>query len=282
MSEVAFTVMDLDDRSRPDLARRFLNRYLEITGDYAGLAVLPFYRTYRALVRAKIHRLRAAQLEGGPAQSGALAEYRGYVDLARSYTGRRRAGLILTHGPSGCGKTALSQRLLEVIEAVRIRSDVERKRLRGVGPLQRSTEGIGRGLYTLAATDATYHRAHTLARKVLSAGFVTVVDATFLQRWHRDLFRKLAAELRVPFVIVSLLGRESTLRERITRRAAEGDDASDADLAVLEHQLRAQQPFGADERADVVEFDTERSIESAGGREAWRGVIDRLAPTASE
>src|SRR6266516_4567782 len=56
MSEVAFTVMDLEDRGRADLSHRFLNAYLERTGDYSGLAVLRFYLVYRALVRAKIAR----------------------------------------------------------------------------------------------------------------------------------------------------------------------------------------------------------------------------------
>ncbi|MBT8134529.1 MAG: phosphotransferase, partial [Gammaproteobacteria bacterium] len=36
ISEVAFLVMDLQDRQQYRLANRFLNSYLEITGDYAG------------------------------------------------------------------------------------------------------------------------------------------------------------------------------------------------------------------------------------------------------
>jgi len=276
MSEIAFTVMDLEDRGRRDLARRFLNAYLEITGDYAGVRVLRFYLAYRALVRAKIHRLRAAQLESGAAQASALAEYRGYVDLARSYARQRRAAIVLTHGPSGCGKTALSQALLEATEAVRIRTDVERKRLHALAPRERGGADIGRGLYTPEATDATYRRARALAAEVVSAGFVALVDATSLQRWQRDLFRTLASDLGVPFVIVAFVARESVMRWRIERRAAEGGDASDADLAVLEHQLRTRQPLADDERADVVDYDAERSLESARLPETWRGVLDRI------
>ena len=68
MSEVAFTVMDLQDRGRRDLGHRFLNAYLEITGDYAGLSVLRFYLAYRAMVRAMVARLRAVQLGSGDAR----------------------------------------------------------------------------------------------------------------------------------------------------------------------------------------------------------------------
>ena len=84
MSEIAFTAMDLRDRGRPDLAHRFLNAYLEITGDYDGLSVLRFYIVYRAMVRAKISRLRADQLGASDAQAAALAEYRGYLNMARA------------------------------------------------------------------------------------------------------------------------------------------------------------------------------------------------------
>ena len=109
MSEIAFTVMDLEERGRADLAHRFLNAYLERTGDHAGFALLPFYLAYRALVRAKIAGLRATQLGAGTAGSAALAESRGYLQLARRYAEPPRPALIITCGLSGCGKTAISQ-----------------------------------------------------------------------------------------------------------------------------------------------------------------------------
>ena len=114
MSEVAFTVMDLQDRGRGDLGQRFLNAYLEITGDYAGLSVLRFYLAYRAMVRAMVARLRAVQLGAGDARRAVLAEYHGYVELAQSYARPPRPAIILTHGLAGSGKTTLSQALLEV------------------------------------------------------------------------------------------------------------------------------------------------------------------------
>jgi aminoglycoside phosphotransferase family enzyme/predicted kinase len=275
MSEVAFTVMDLEDRNRRDLARRFLNGYLEITGDYAGLAVLPFYLAYRALVRAKIHRLRAAQL-GTSAQATPLAEYRGYIALALRYTQPRHAAVVLTHGLSGSGKTVLSQALLEQTDAVRIRSDVERKRLHRIAPQERFGAGIERGVYSSASTVATYRRMCALASDIAAAGFVAIVDATFLHRWQRDLFQALAANMRVPFLIVSFQAPEPTLRQRIARRLADGKDASDANLDVLEHQLRTQEPLAAEETANVVEYQAGNSIESARTPEAWGRVLERI------
>ncbi len=277
MSEVAFTVMDLRDRGRGDLGQRFLNAYLEITGDYAGLSVLRFYLAYRAMVRAKVARMRAAQLGSGDARRAVLAEYHGYVVLAQAYAQPPRSAIVLTHGLAGSGKTTLSQALLEVLGAIRIRTDVERKRLYGYGPGERSSAGIDSGLYALDATEATYRHVRNLTSGVIAAGHVALVDAAFLRRGQRDLFRKLASELKVPFVIVTFTASEATLRERITRRAAEGHDASDADLAVLNHQLRTQETLEPDERADVVTYDSEAPLERARAAASWAAVVGRVA-----
>ncbi len=66
MNELAFPVMDLVHRGPRELARRLLNAYVEETGDYAGLTVLPYYVTYRAVVRAKVSRYRGTTGVPGP------------------------------------------------------------------------------------------------------------------------------------------------------------------------------------------------------------------------
>jgi aminoglycoside phosphotransferase family enzyme/predicted kinase len=276
MSEVAFTVMDLRDRGRAELAQRFLNAYVEITGDYAGLAVLHFYIVYRAMVRAVVARLRTIQVGTGEARKRLLADYHSYVELAKRHIQPLRPAIVITHGLSGCGKTTLSQSFLETIGAVRIRTDVERKRLHRLPPTDRGTAGIDAGLYAPEATQPTYLRALALARMSAVAGYVTIVDAAFLRRWQRQLFRELATELGVPFVIVSFVAKESTLRERIKRRLADANDASDADLAVLEHQLRTQELLAADEYAEMVAYDAEVSLEDASSPTRWNDILDRL------
>jgi predicted kinase len=277
MSEVAFVVMDLADRGRPDLAHRFLDAYLARTGDYAGLAVLPFYLTYRAMVRAKIARLRASQLAKGAAQEAAVEESRGYLRLARRHTAAPRPALIITCGLSGTGKTAISQALLEAIGGVRVRSDVERKRLHGIAALARSDAPARSGLYSTAASAETYEHLHALARDIVGTGRIAIVDATFLRRAQRDSFRALATEQGVPFAIVAFEAKEATLRARIVERQAGGRDASDADLAVLARQKAGAEPLTVDERAFAVTYDAEAPLEAARAPSAWSGLTDLLA-----
>lgn len=251
MDEVAFTVMDLEDRGRPDFAMRFLDGYLSHSGDYAGLEVLPFYLVYRALVRAKVAMLRLGQLSAGKECSAAVAECSEYLNLARQYSRPAHPRLSITHGVSGSGKTTGSQSFLEEHHAIRIRSDVERKRLLGIGPTERTAEADKEHAYSAETTAQTYARLLEHSRNALRAGFSVVADATFLRRKDRDRFHQLASELNVPFQILDFQADVETLRERVTRRGRSGNDASEADLSVLEQQLATEDPLADDERPFV-------------------------------
>ena len=257
-SDVAFCAMDLEDRGRPDLAHRFLNAYLEATGDYGMLVLLPFYLTYRALVRAKVAGIRLGQGALSPEEAAHVRqEFGSYLDLAERYTRPSRPRLWITHGVSGSGKTYYTQQVIEATGAMRLRSDVERKRLAGLAPLERSSGHRALDLYTPDVTQRTYARLAQLATLVVRAGFTAIVDATFLQRAQRDAFRRLAEQLDVPCTILDFQAYEETLRRRVAHRSAHADDASEADLAVLHRQLATQEPLTADEQACTITLDTD-------------------------
>jgi aminoglycoside phosphotransferase family enzyme/predicted kinase len=282
MSEIAFVVMDLRDRGRPDLSHRFLNAYLEITGDYDGLRVLRFYLVYRSIVRAMVSALRAVQLKPGDGKTSALGECRSYLNIAKHYAQPPRPAIIITHGLAGSGKTTWSQSLLEVISAVRIRTDVERKRQCGLARGTRTHSDIDSDIYAPETTRETYLRVLELARSATTAGWKIIVDAAFLKRWQRRLFRDLASDLSVPFVIVTFVADETVLRDRILRRLRDQHDASDADLAVLEHQVETQEPLAPDEQRDTVSYETQTLPGKTHRAAPWRGVLERLAALAPE
>jgi hypothetical protein len=273
MNETAFLAMDLEDRGRRDLAWRFLNRYLESTGDYGGLTVLPFYLVYRALVRAKVHLMRSRQGSLRRAEKSRLERaFQNYLRLAGGLAAPGRPALMLTHGLSGCGKTTYTQPLIEALGAVRMRSDLERKRAHGLAPLASSGSGVGSGLYSAVINAATYRQLGELAQEALRAGFPVVVDAAFLKRAEREAFRAIAERHAVPFTILDFHAPLEVLRERITQRLARADDASEADLAVLEHQLAAREPLTPAEMEASFPVDAT----SPESHDLWRPLIDRL------
>ena len=271
MDDVAFAYMDLVAHGLPRLAYRFLDGYLERTGDFDGLGVLRYYAVYRALVRCKVACLRARDANGEIARREAMRGARRYLALAVRLAQREPPVLVLMHGPSASGKTVGSQRVLEALGAVRLRSDVERKRVHGIDAASHAfASSPGEGLYASGASDATYARLLALARGVLEAGFPVVVDAAFLDRSRREPFAALARETGAAFEILSCRAPADVLRGRIERRMAKGDDASDADLAVLERQLGALESLGGDEQVHATVLDTTSAP-------AWTGAVESFA-----
>ena len=276
MNETAFLVMDLEAADRPQLAWRFLNDYLERTGDYAGLAVLRYYAAYRAMVRALVSLLRSRQLAPRLAVESPIEDgRRRYSQLAHAYAKPVCPALVITHGFSGSGKTFLTQSLVELTGAIRVRSDVERKRLLSVLADKSPTKDVGSGLYAPDATVSTYQRLLDLARVIVGSGHIAVVDATFLTRWQRDLFRDLAATKTMPYAIVDVTASVEIMRQRIIDRLAQRTDPSDADLAVIEHQLAHHDPLAPDELDRVITID---SVEAAAkGSQVWQTLLRRLS-----
>ncbi len=261
ISEIAFTAMDLADRGRRDLGWRLLNAWLEHTGDYAGVVLLRFYLTYRAMVRAKVAIIRLRQPGLAPGErDSAQQQFDNYRDRAIAYTRSRRPALIIMRGLSGSGKTTVSQPLIETLAAIRVRSDVERKRLHGLAPGAQSRAAVGQGLYNRAASDRTYEHLAALASELLAAGEIVVVDAAFLERARRDHFRQLAADGGATFLILALAADEALLRERVMQRARVGTDVSEADIDVLRHQLATHEALTPSERAYTLMLDARQPL----------------------
>lgn len=237
-SDMAFAWMDLLDHGQPGLANGLLSDWLDASGDSNAPDVLPFFAVYRALVRAKVAVIRSSQ--AGADVAASLDEARGYTALAARIAQPPAPQLVITHGLSGSGKTWASSRWLQAESsgrAIRLRSDVERKRLHGLSATQASGSGLNTGLYSPQAHGDTY--AHLLKRTghLLREGWSVLVDGAFLRRHEREAFGTLAQTVGCPFHILATEAPLDVLRERITARQARGADASEATVAVLEQQL---------------------------------------------
>lgn len=233
ISDVAFLFMDLLAHQREDLAFAFLSAWLERTGDYGGLALLRFYAVYRALVRAKVDEFARQHRR----QQDRIA-------TATRLAHGQSAAVILMHGVSASGKSWLSTQLIAALAAVRVRSDVERRRL------------CGSGAHSDAADDATYRRLYACAEQALAASLPIIVDATFLQRARREPYVQLARSVACPLLIIDCQAPVTVLEERIVARHREAKDPSEADLDVLHRQLATAEPLQAEPGVCVIHAST--------------------------
>jgi aminoglycoside phosphotransferase family enzyme/predicted kinase len=238
LDDIAFTVMDFCARGRQDLAFRLLNGWLDHTGDHEALPALRFAVVYRALVRAQA----AALCSSAPGT-------RRYLDVAMAWMRPSASpSLTITCGLPGSGKSHESLGLLERMGAIRVRSDVERKRLAGLDMLDDSARH-GLDLYTPEATRQTYLRLFAVARMAMETGLPAVIDAAFLRRSERDEARRLAREMGVSFGILVCEAPRAVLRQRLLERRG---DPSEANANVLECLSAAVEPLTPEEASYAI------------------------------
>ena len=261
MCDLGFLVMDLHARDRADLASQCLDRYLEVTGDHGGLSVLRLFVVYRSLVRAKVEVIRSQEREATADAHDDRLQAASHCALAARIATHDRPGLVLMHGLSGTGKTWVSGRLLSALPAVRVRSDVERKRLFGIDETASSESAPGEGLYDEESNRQVYEHLVGVATSIIDAGYHAIVDAAFLHEHERRRFVELGNERGVTTVIVDVTADREIIEARLRQRGAQGRDASEAGSDVLAFQARVHEPLTESERAVSVTCDNSVSID---------------------
>lgn len=266
INDLAFLVMDLENRGQDAFANQLTNRYLELTGDYQGAELLRFYKAYRAMVRAKIAILSLqphSDHTSAETNHKLMSQYHGYVTQAFRYKTTPPRYILLMHGFSGSGKSHMSSQLVELLGAIRVRTDVERKRLFDYDASDRSESPVGGGIYTHAATKKTYAHVAFLASNLLAGGLPVIIDAANLKQWQRTLFADIAESQAVPFLIISCCADHQILTDRIIKRAEEPRegferDASEAKIDTLDMQQRSADALTQDELRHTVRVHTDQ------------------------
>ncbi len=230
-SDVAFLLMDLEARGFEEGGWRFLNGYLQYSGDFELLQVLRFYKIYRAYVRGKIESFQMAQ-KGKAAEEKA----RGYFELAWRYLVEERPRFLLAScGVMGSGKSTLCMELASRLGAVLIRSDSVRKLSLGIPPWEHRYEPFGQGIYSPEVTDSVYKRMISLAEEVLGAGYPVILDGSFSKASHRRMVSELAQRLGIPYLFLYTQCPVEVIKERIGKRR----DISDGRVEILEEHIRS-------------------------------------------
>jgi aminoglycoside phosphotransferase family enzyme/predicted kinase len=266
-SDVAFLSMDLGAHGRPDLRRTLLDAWLAESGDYEAVRLLPYFEAYRALVRAKVLALRTAQVAATRSSQSAVlrsATVQGepanddphYLEWALQQARRGPPTLLLLAGLSGSGKTTLARRLAPALAALHLRSDVERKRLAGLAPLEASGSAPDAGLYTQDFNRQTYDRLAACARACLAGGESVIVDAANLRQHERARFIEAARAEGAHVVLVVCTAPIDVLKARVASRLEHERDASEATVELLDRQPAYWEPLTPAERELALTIDT--------------------------
>jgi len=260
--EIAFLAMDLERLGRPDLAIRFLNAYLEESGDYEAVPLLDFYRAYRAWVRGKVVSFQVADHPDRAAEARAL-----FALAGRFAEPARRPRLLVTTGVMGSGKSTAARLVAPRLGAVVIRTDAVRKRLAGLPLREHGAAAYGEGLYTPEMGQRTYAEALRLAGELLRAGWPVIVDGAFSRAEERAEARAVAGRARVAFGILWCDAPDEVLGGRLRERSRDRHEVSDGREELLaSHRARYEPPTS---EPGVIRLDTSgdgaRAVESALG-----------------
>jgi len=257
MYDVAFTVMDLAARGRTDWGYLFLNTYLEHTGDWQGLQVLPFYLCRQAYVRAKVTSFLLDDQNLNPAdKQTALISAQNYYQLAWQYSQLLSGKMILISGLSGSGKSTLAHYLSLQLPAVWIRSDAVRKQLGGIDLNQAGDQS----LYSAAMTERVYQTLFNFGELASNAGFNVILDAKFDRIQWRSPFVKLAQGSGLNLSIIHCQATMDVLEKRIQQRQG---DISDATADLLTAQRAAWQDFTESEQEFVINIDQRNGMQAS-------------------
>lgn len=249
VADIAFLAMDLEEHKEFALAKILLNAYFNATGDYQGLAVLPYYQAYRAIVRAKISLFHAQQTNLTETERQALLQkYRNFMHLAETYTQAAKPILLITHGFTGSGKSTIAKSLIEKMTAYHVRSDVVRKQLLGLPANAKTNSRVNQDAYNVDSTKQTYDQLKIIAQQILEAGYSVIIDASFLKQQQRNDFSQLAQKLNIPFLILSCEATRPQIEAWIENRQAHGQDPSEGRIDVLNMQQETSEPLTSQEK----------------------------------
>ncbi|MEG4224765.1 AAA family ATPase [Microcoleus sp. N9_B2] len=255
MYDVAFTVMDLESRGRRDLGNAFLNTYIEQTGDWEGLQLLPLYLSRQAYVRAKVTSLMLDDASIPTAQKAHISQTAAhYYKQAWQYTQPRPGKLTLMSGLSGSGKSTAARYLARRTGAIHIRSDAVRKHLGGISLNERG----GQDLYSDEMTAQTYGRLLELGIILADRGWDVILDAKFDRQNLRTDAINQAQSHGLSWQIVYCTAPIAVLRERLQQRRG---DIADATAELLSSQQATFEPFTELEQISLKIVDAAQDLE---------------------
>jgi aminoglycoside phosphotransferase family enzyme/predicted kinase len=269
--DLAFMAMDLDFNDRSDLAQRFIDRYVEASGDAELPALLDFYKCYRAYVRGKIACFTSSDpaLDNG-ARRAQRNLARRYFGLAYKYAGgTERPSMVVLYGLMGSGKTNVARYLREHFGWHMISTDAVRKQISGVGENTRVYVPYNEGLYSPEMNKKTYAEVCRRAENLLLGGFPVVVDGAFKYGEERVPVIEAAERTDARLVFIQTVCEADEQRRRLEKRQ-QHDTRSDGRVELMEHQRADFEPPNLD-YAELF-----HTISTDGPKPQTRSLVEEL------
>lgn len=272
--EVAFLTMELEAAGRPDLARAFVDAYVQASGDKPLRELLPFYACYRAYVRGKVAAFQGDEPEVPAAQREvARQQAQALFTLAAHYaSGLQQPTLLLIGGVMGTGKSTLAVALQRELGWVLCSSDATRKRLAGIALTQPQAAGFGQGLYSQDWNTRTYQALLEEAQAALASGRSVLLDASFARRADRQAATQLVATRGVRALFIECVCPPAVALHRLARRWAS--------YMAGEAQANAQASQVSDGRPDL--YERQRAVWEAFKAEQEPGLAHLQIETGGE
>jgi len=253
LDDAAFLAMDLERLGAGDLAEQFTRWYSEYSGDPAPQALRHHYVAYRAVVRAKVACIRAAQ--GDLAAAG---EARNLVATALRHLRAGAVTVVMVGGPPGTGKSTLAGAIADRFGFTIISSDRVRSELAGIQPGQHRGADYGTGIYTQSWTDQTYAEIVRRAADLLALGESVILDATWRSAQHRQAAADAAAGAAADLVQLRCTIPSQLAASRVADRAP---GVSDATPEIAARLAAEEAPW-----PEAVAIDTSVSQGASGSR----------------
>jgi aminoglycoside phosphotransferase family enzyme/predicted kinase len=254
LADVAFLAMDLEHLGRPGLADAFVASYRGASGASWPASLEHHHRAERALVRADVSFIRAAQ-----GDSVAAVAARSLLDLSLAHLEAGRVRLVLVCGPPGSGKSTVAASVAPCVDAELLRSDVVRHDV--------ERDGSGADRYSDAAVHRVYAELLARAAGHLARGRNVVLDATWSSEPLRQAARGMARALSADLDVLECRVPPGVADARIAGRRAIGIDPSEATPSVAADLRARWVPWD-----DAVVIDTGGSIDET--RSAAIAAID--------
>lgn len=263
VSDMAFLVMGLMLQGHRELGQAFTEAYFLASGDDEGRGLVPFYTSYRAVVRGKVEGLKLARPEISDADRAvAFVKARGswLLALGELEAPGRKPCLVLVGGLPGTGKSTLARALAERAGFRVIRSDLARKELAVAAGKEPGPSAFAEGIYAAEWTERTYAECLRRAEGLLFEGERVLVDANFREEAWRWAFLEAATRWSVLGGLLLCQAEPDVVRDRLASRR---DDASDADWPVYLRAVETWEEPGPRTRSALQTVSTGGSVEAA-------------------